>query len=78
MHVQDFMLGNNMCCDCQCGEGEANTCGAAVKQAKPHSETASTMFQCRALIKRAPMERFLVFATISLASLPPKIDATSA
>jgi hypothetical protein len=69
---------NNRCCDCQCGEGGLNTCKAAVKRAGPHNETASTVFQCRALIKRAPMERFLVYATISLASLPPKIDATSA
>ena len=58
-----------MLCDCQCGRGDVNTHMAAVKHAQPQCETASTVFQCRALIRRAPMERFLVYANISLASL---------
>ena len=59
---------SNWCCDCQCGWGDVNTCRSCCKACKPHLKTISTLFQCRALIRRAPMERFLVYATISLAS----------
>lgn len=35
------------------------------------------MLQCLALITHAPIARLLVYATSSLAGLPPKISATA-